>query len=185
MGSDLYGRIAYDSNTPPEDVKKYIFATSDFTKNIQTDINHYVTRDRINNASFRQKLNPIGKNILRRQKPLEFVFVDISTFDAENLIVGSLVRERDVGKKVLASDLIKQVPGLPGQNYALRNRLNRLRVRQELIDNDNNISPPTSLPTLPPPPGPAPFISPQSPFQPSPPVFNSFPPPPRADKLFW
>ena len=144
MGSDFYGRIAHDSNTPPEDVQKYIFATSEFAKNIQTDINHYVMRDRINNDSFRQKLDHIGKNILRRQKVLEFVFEDISTFDAENLIVGSLVRERDVGKKVLASDLKKQVPGLPGQNYALRNRLNRLRVRQELIDNDNNISSPTS-----------------------------------------
>ena len=84
MGSDFYGRIAHDSNTPPEDVKKYIFATSDFAKNIHTDINHYVTRDRINNASFLQKLDPIGKNILGRQKPLEFVFEDISTFDAEN-----------------------------------------------------------------------------------------------------
>ena len=48
---------------PPEDVQKYILATSDFTKGMQTDINHYVTRDRINNASFRQKLDPISKNI--------------------------------------------------------------------------------------------------------------------------
>ena len=39
-------------------------ATSDFAKDMQTDINHYVTRDRINNASFRQKLDPISKNIL-------------------------------------------------------------------------------------------------------------------------
>ena len=38
---------------------------------MKTDINHYVTKDRINNASFRQKLDPISKNILRRQNPLE------------------------------------------------------------------------------------------------------------------
>ena len=62
-------------------------ATSDFVKSIQTDIKHYVTRDRINDASFRQRLDPISKNILRRQNPLELVFEDISTFDAENPIV--------------------------------------------------------------------------------------------------
>ena len=58
-----------------------------------------MTRDRINNGSFRQKLNPISKNILRRQNPLELVFEDISTFNAENPIVGSLLREIDVGER--------------------------------------------------------------------------------------
>ena len=105
IGSEFYGITADDSNRPPENVKKYILVTSDFAKGIQTDINHYLTRDRINDASFRQKLGPISKNILRRQNQLEFVFEDISTFDAENPIVGSLLRELDVGKKVLADDL--------------------------------------------------------------------------------
>ena len=97
--SDFYSRIAADADIPKEDVQKYILATSDFAKSIQTDINHYVTRDRINNASFRQRLDPISKNILRRQNPLELVFEDISTFDAENPIVGSLLREIDIKKK--------------------------------------------------------------------------------------
>ena len=74
-------------------------ATSDFGKSIQTDINQYVTRDRINDASFRQRLDPISKNILRRQNPLELVFEDISTFDAENPTVGSLLREIDIKKE--------------------------------------------------------------------------------------
>ena len=99
IGSDFYGRIANDSSMPSEDVQKYILATSDFTKGIQTDINHYVRRDRIDNASFQQKLDPISKNILWRQDPLELVFEDISTFDAEIPIVGSLLRELEVGKK--------------------------------------------------------------------------------------
>ena len=64
IDSDFYGRIANDSNLPLEDMQKYILVTSDFTKGIQTDINHYVTKDRINNASFHQKLDPISKNIL-------------------------------------------------------------------------------------------------------------------------
>ena len=105
IGSEFNGITADDSNRPPENVKKYILVTSDFAKGIQTDINHYLTRDRINNASFRQKLGPISKNILRRQNQLEFVFEDISTFVADNPIVGSLLRELDVGKKVLADDL--------------------------------------------------------------------------------
>ena len=89
--SDFYSRIAADTDIS-EDVQKYLLATSDFAKSIQTDISHYVTRDRINDASFRQKLDPISKNILRRQNPLELVFEDISTFDAETPIVGSLKR---------------------------------------------------------------------------------------------
>ena len=99
LGSDFYSRITADADIPKKDVQKYILATSDFAKSIQTDINHYVTRDRINNASFRQKLDPISRNILRRQNPLELVFEDISTFDAENPIVGSLLREIDLKKK--------------------------------------------------------------------------------------
>ena len=66
IGSEFYGITADDSNRPPENVKKYILTTSDFAKGIQTGINHYVTRDRITNGSFRQKLGPISKNILRR-----------------------------------------------------------------------------------------------------------------------
>ena len=99
--SDFYSRIAADSDIPKEDVQKYILATSDFAKSIQTDINNYVTRDRINSASFRERLDPISQNILRRQNPLELVFEDVSTFDAENPIVGCLLREIDIKKKTI------------------------------------------------------------------------------------
>ena len=61
MGSDFYSRIAADADIPKEDVQKYLLATSDFAKSIQTDINHYVIRTRINDASLRQKLDPISK----------------------------------------------------------------------------------------------------------------------------
>ena len=127
LGSDFFGKIASDANIPPEDVQKYILATSDFAKGMQTDINHFVTRDRINNASFRQKLDLISKNTLRQQNLLELVFEDISTFDAENPIVSSLLRELDVAKKVVASNLVKNAPGPTGQDFAIQNRLDRLR----------------------------------------------------------
>ena len=93
LGPDFYGWIADGVNILSEDIQKYILATSDFAKSMQNVINRYVTYNRINNASFRQKLDPIGKNILSRQNPLELVFKDISTFDAENPIIGSLLRE--------------------------------------------------------------------------------------------
>ena len=53
LGSDFYEKIAIDTNIPIEYVQKYILATSGFAKEMQTNINNYVTRDMINNTSFR------------------------------------------------------------------------------------------------------------------------------------
>ena len=79
---------------------KILLATSDFAKRMQDDINLYVKRDRLNNATFRQKLDQISKiPISRSRNPLKLVFQDISTFDAQNPVVGSLLRELNIGKK--------------------------------------------------------------------------------------
>ena len=136
--SDFYSRIAADADIPKEDVQKYILATSDFAKSIQTDINHYVTRDRINNASFRQRLDPISKNILRRQNLLELIFKDISTFDAEDPIVGGLLREIDIKKKQSDSDFIKSLPSHPGKEFEIQRRLDNLRGVNRKNNNNNN-----------------------------------------------
>ena len=136
--SDFFSRITEDLDIPKEDVQKYILATSDFAKSIQTDINHYVTRDRINNASFRQRLDPISKNILRRQNPLELIFEDISTFDAENPIVGSLLREIDIKEKQSDSDFIKSLPSHPGKEFEIKKRLDKLRGINNSNNNNNN-----------------------------------------------
>ena len=109
LGSEFYGKIANDYDIFSDDVQKYNLATSDFAKGMQSGINNYVTKGKINNASFRQKLDLISKNIIRRQNPLELVFEDISTFDVENPIVGSLLKEIDVGKKDTASELITKI----------------------------------------------------------------------------
>ena len=141
LGSDFYSRITADADIPNEDVQKYILATSDFAKSIQIDINHYVTRDRINNASFRQKLDPISRNILRRQNPLELVFEDISTFDAENPIVRSLLREIDLKKKQTDSDFVKSLPSHPGKEFEIKKRLDKLRgldASDNIYNNNNN-----------------------------------------------
>ena len=138
IGSDFYSRITTDADIPREDVQKCILATSDFAKSIQTDINHYVTRDRINDASFRQKLDPISKNILRRQNPLELVFEDTSTFDAENSIVGSLLREIDIKKKQSDSDFIKSLPTQAGKEFEIKKRLGRLKGKSSYFNRNNN-----------------------------------------------
>ena len=78
VGSNYYSRIANDVEIPSSDLQKYLLATSNFSNRIQNNINHYVMRDKLNNASLTQ-----------------------------NPIVGSLLRKLDIGKKDLASKLIK------------------------------------------------------------------------------
>ena len=104
---------------------------------------------------------------------MELVLEDISTFDSENPIVGSLLRELDVEKKKLASDLIKQAPNTPGVDFSLKNRLSRLKDVKE--PTDDNISPLSSSPAMPPDPGP--FQAPPPPLSPGG-FFQSFQPPP-------
>ena len=129
-----------------------------------------MTKDRINNASFRQKLDSISKNI-RGQNLLELAFENISTFDAENPIVGSLLKELGVGKKDIASELLKKVPRPP-----IRKRLEKLKNRPEPKDDDDNfnLSPPPSPPR-------PPSLGPQPPRRPlGPPLVPPFFPPPSA-----
>ena len=116
----LFLRITADVNIQREDVQKYILATSDFAKSIQTDSNHYVTKDRINDGSFRQRLDPISKNILRRQNTLELIFEDISTFHAENPIVGSLLREIDIKKNSRIAILLNHCQAILEKNLKLK-----------------------------------------------------------------
>ena len=92
--------------------QKYLLATSDFAKGMQDDINLYVMRDRLNNSSFRQKLDPISKNIFRPENPLELVFEDISTFDTQNAVVRSLCMNLTLEKKIKHMILLKKCPYL-------------------------------------------------------------------------
>ena len=63
-----------------------------------------------------------------------------------------MLKELDVGKKDVASELIKNAPGPAGDDFIIRNRLNRLKNRQEFENNynNNNLSPPPSPPSPPP-----------------------------------
>ena len=123
--------------------------TSDFVKGVQDDINLYVTRDSLNNASFRQKLDPIDKNIFHRKNPHDLVFQDISTFDAQNPVVGSLLCELDIGKKDVASTLTRKAPNTIDMD--IQSRLNALKENPTIFNSNNNNNCNNSFPPIPPP----------------------------------
>ena len=96
------------------------------------------------------------------------MFEDISTFHAKNPTGGFLFCEINMGRKVLPCDLIKNPSGPPGKNFEIeKNRLNKLRGKDEPIDNknNNNFSPPPLPPIC---------TSTWLSFQPTPSVFGSF-----------
>ena len=64
------------------------------------------------------------------QNPVEDVFGDVSTFDAKNPIVGSLLRELDVRKKDIACELIKKAARQPEIDFLIQNRQNDLEKNQ-------------------------------------------------------
>ena len=84
------------------------------------------------------KLDPISKNILRRQNPLELVFEDISTFDAETSIVGSLLREIDIKKNRSGSHFIRSLLSHPGKEFEIQKRLDKLKGTNNVFNNNNN-----------------------------------------------
>ena len=84
-----------------------------------------------------------------------------------------MARELDIGKKDIASDLVKKARK-PGLNNDIQNMLNSLRGDSFLNnDNNNNFSPPPSSP-----PTFNNFISPPQPPPPPPLTFNNFNLPP-------
>ena len=62
----FYSKMTNDAEVLSEDVQKYLLATSDLARAMQDGINLHVTRDRLNNVSFRQKLDSVAKKICRR-----------------------------------------------------------------------------------------------------------------------
>ena len=177
-------------NAPSEDVNKFLLATSEFGQEIHEEINLYVTNNRLNEASFRQKLDPISKNIIKNQNPVDLLFKDLKHFDTQNpvemlfknlkhwdtqnSVIGNLIREVDIGKKKDLSKFLSQAPDV--EDLKLQSRLNKLHSRNEFFniggdDNNNN------YPFIPPPPPPQP---PQPPYVPPPPPFQ----PPNLGDLF-
>ena len=89
-------------------LKTFLLGTSDYVRGIQSDIDLYVTRGRHNQVIFLGKLDPIEKSVWRTENPLALLVKDIANFDAQNPIIGSLLREIDLGKRSTNSNSIKK-----------------------------------------------------------------------------
>ena len=74
-------------------------ATSDFCEEIQGELDLYVTNNRLNEASFRRRLDPISKSIITNKNPIEVLLKDVKHFDVQNPVFGSLIKEVNVGIK--------------------------------------------------------------------------------------
>lgn len=81
-----------------EDVRNFILATSDFGEEMQGEQDLYVTIKRLNEASFKRRLEPISKNILRNKSPIGLSFKDVKHFDVQNSVIGSLLKEVGIGE---------------------------------------------------------------------------------------
>ena len=87
------------NKTLSEDINKFVLATSDFGNKIPGELNLYRMGGKLNSASFRRKLDPIFKNVIRNQNPIEFLFKNLKHFDAQNSVIGNLIKEIDICKK--------------------------------------------------------------------------------------
>ena len=105
LPSTVVNKILAERQPLTNDIKNFLLGTSEYAKDIQSDIDLYVTRGRHNQASFRCKLDPTEKSIWRRENPLALLFKDVANFDAQNPAIGSL-REIELGKNKTKSSLI-------------------------------------------------------------------------------
>ena len=124
-----------------DDINNFLLGTSEYARDIQSDIDLYVTRGRHNQESFHRKLDPIEKSVWRTENPLALLFKDVANFDAQNPIIGSLLREIDLGKNKTNSQLIaNQLSRAPNINDTIL--LNRFKILKDdpinYNNNDNN-----------------------------------------------
>ena len=79
----------------------------------------------------------MSKNIIRNQNPIEFFFTDLKHFDAQNPVIGNLIKEINIGKKKDLSKILKDAPDII--DLELSSRLNRLRNDETFnLDGNNN-----------------------------------------------
>ena len=108
------------NKTPSEDVKKFLLTTSDFGNEIQRELNLYRMDGKLNSAIFRRKLDPISKNVFRNESPIEFLFKNLKHFDAQNPVIGNLIKEIDIGKKKDLSKILKGAASIIDLELMLR-----------------------------------------------------------------
>lgn len=78
-----FQRSIIRTNKNRQHLKPYLLASGELGKSIQDYIYMVVTEVRLNDAQVRQMLDPVCKNVLRKQNLLEIVFKDIFKFNAQ------------------------------------------------------------------------------------------------------
>ena len=156
--------------------------------------------DRLSKASFKQKLDPISKNIIRNSNRLELAFKEISACHVPNPVIGSLLRKIDIKEKKDLHRILAKAPNprdirifakAPNpQDIELLARLDKHRhFKNNTINNNNNNNFPLQSPPPPPQPPrrndffqqlqPPPHFPRQNDFfQPPPPILLALPLPP-------
>ena len=152
LPSTIANKILAVGQPLTDDIKNYLLGTSDYARSIQSDIDLYVTTGRHNQSSFRRKLDAIEKSVWRTENLLALLFEDVANFDAQNPVIGSLLREIDLGKRSTNSDLIKKslskAPDI--NNTILLQRFKKFKEtpinyndnddNDDVDNNDNNIN---------------------------------------------
>ena len=99
-----------------------------------------MTKGRFNEVSIQHKLDPIVKNVTRTENALALLFKDVATFDAQNPITGSLIREIDLAKKgkysVLINKRLSKTPDI--NNTILIQRFKKFKDDPVNFNNSNN-----------------------------------------------
>ena len=118
-----------------KNVKNYLLAISSLGQQMQEDMNIYFTRDILNEVSFRRKLYLITKNVIHGLNPFELVLM-LSTFGMQNLLIGSRIREIDIGRKDLADNIVNKTSN--SIDFEIELRLQVLEKNNGSNGNNNN-----------------------------------------------
>ena len=137
--STVANKILSEGQPLTDDIKNFLLGMSNYAKGIQSDIDLYVTRGRHN------KLDPIEKSVWRTENPLALLFKSVANFVAQNLIIGSLLREIDLGKNKTKNSLISTAPDI--NDTVLLHRFKKFKEtpinyndNDDDGNNDNNIN---------------------------------------------
>ena len=131
--SNFQRKIA--SEFTSKNVKNYLLAISSLGQQMQEDMNIYFTRDILNEVSFRRKLYLITKNVIHGLNPFELVLM-LSTFGMQNLLIGSRIREIDIGRKDLADNIVNKTSN--SIDFEIELRLQVLEKNNGSNGNNNN-----------------------------------------------
>ena len=93
-------------------MQKKSFANEQVWQRDTRQIDLYVTNSRLNESTFRHRLDPISKNVIKNQNPIQLLFKDVKHFNAQNPVIGSLIREVDNGRKKDQSKFLDKAPDI-------------------------------------------------------------------------